>query len=219
MNGRIDEIAQRASGMAADDVVARVLAALEAGAPGGADPGSFEVLRTSHRARALWTLHQCRRYCPDFHFALVVAPFFCFGASYMIAASLREARPRCDRCEARDAEIPDTCGSAAGSADAPESDSARLRAVLERLAGDTRDALVADARALVAADAFADGAATLRADLGLARAKAIVHLVRPALEDDGFVVYKEFYTKLRTSYAVRIAFDSAPNQYASGSLF
>lgn len=216
MNGRIDEIAQRASGMSADDVVARVLAALEAG---GADPESFEVFRTNHRARALWTLHQCRRHCPDFHFALVAAPFFCFGAAYMITAVLREARPRCDACEARNAEILDTCGSAASAADAAESDSARLCAVLERLAGDTRDALVADARALVAADAFADGAATLRADLGLARAKAIVHLVRPALEADGFVVYKEFYTKLRTSYAVRIAFDSAPSPYASGSLF
>lgn len=220
MDGRIDAIAQRASGMAADDVVARVLAALEAGAPGGAGPESFEVLRTNHRARALWTLHQCRRHCPDFYFALVVAPLFCFGTSYTIAASLRETRPRSDTCAAHDAEVPGTCGSAAGSpADASGPDSARLQAVLERLAGDTRDALVAGARALVAADAFADGAATLRADLGLARAKAIVHLVRPALEDDGFVVYKEFYTKLRTSYAVRIAFDSAPNQYASRSLF
>lgn len=220
MDGRIDEVAQRASGLSADDTVARVLAALEAGAPGSADPESFEVFRTAHRARALWTLHQCRRHCPDFAFALVTAPFFCFGADHVIVGTLRHTRPRCDACEARDADIPDKSGCAADApADAPR-DSARLDAVLERLAGDTRDALVDAARALVASDAFADGAATLRAGLGVARAKAIVHLVGPALDADGFDVYKERDATLRTSYAVRVAFDGAPSRYASkGCLF
>jgi hypothetical protein len=166
MDGRIDEVAQRASGLSADDTVARVLAALEAGAPGSADPESFEVFRTAHHARALWTLHQCRRHCPDFAFVLVTAPFFCFGADHVIVGTLRHTRPRCDACEARDADIPDKSGCAADApADAPR-DSARLDAVLERLAGDTRDALVDAARALVASDAFADGAATLRAGQG-----------------------------------------------------
>lgn len=51
MDGRIDEIARRASGFGAEEIAERVFAALGAGAPGGADPARFEVFRTNHRAR------------------------------------------------------------------------------------------------------------------------------------------------------------------------
>lgn len=93
-------------------------------------------------------------------------------------------------------------------------DPARLHAVLERLAGDTRAALVDAARAAVETDAFDGGAATFRAGLAVAAARAIVHLVRAPMQADGFDVYEEAeYTTLGTTHAVRIVFGEREHKW------
>ena len=183
MDGRIDEIAQRRSGFSAEEISTRVFAALGAG-----DPERFEVFRTRDYARAQWVLRQCSRNCPDFSFVATAVEFFCFRTSYVISGTLRE------KCPAVPKEA------------APPGDPARLRATLERLAGESSDARVEAARDAMETSAFNDGVMTFRARLDATRAKAIVRLLRAQMLADGFDVYIEKDTTLGSTRAVRIMF-------------
>ncbi len=183
MDGRIDEIARRRSGFSAEEIVEQVFTALGAG-----DPDRFEVFRTRDHVRAQWVLRQCSRNCPDFSFIATAAEFFCFRTSYVVSGSLRE------KCSAVPKEA------------APPGDPARLRATLERLAGESYDTLVEAAHDAVENSAFDDGVATFRARLDATCAKAIVRLLRAQMRAEGFDVYVEKDTTLGSTRAVRIMF-------------
>ncbi len=182
---RVDAIAARMSGLAEADVVARVFAAIEAGSLHCANPADFVVFETAERARAMWVLRQCRRYCPDFAFRTNTT-VHCFRASYTVTGALKDV----DADDPRTVEV------------AP--DPARRCSVLERLAGEPRDALVAAARATVDTAAFDDGVVTFRARLSYTCARATMLLIRPELQSDGFFVYIEAGKWLVGQYSVHI---------------